>query len=264
MRLFYLPLLTVIGSLIGFAQNEVAVELSSCRSEYKTHDESEKPGFGVKLLITPSNGISLSETETLEHTLSLTDATGKKQQPSTARLVIIEEQQGKAYAEFTFKNRPTGAKVELDGSLKLTVAKDVQTHAPTQIPLITASSVVLRDATCQVIPAESNGAKGNREGDRIKRAEVTLKYPEHIEIVRIERQWAVDTDSELNDYTQKIQYKTTIENGTKSTTLSLVDVIETPSLQISTCAEKKDIELPVRFTLTLSEAIKLDIPATSH
>ena len=264
MRLFYLPFLSLLGSLVGFAQNEVAIELSSCRSEYKTHDESEKPGFGVKFLLTPTNGISLSETETLQHTLCLVDATGKKQTPSTARLVIRDEQQGKAFAEFTFKNRPSGARVELIGSLKLPIAKDLQTHTPVQIPLIQASALTLRDATCQIIPAETNGVKGNREGERIKRAEVTLKYPAHIEIVRIARQWFVDTDTDLSDYTQDIQYKTVVENNTKSTTLVLVDVVENPSLQISTCAEKQDIQIPVQFNLSLSEAVQIDVPATSQ
>lgn len=249
-----LPLLFLAGGCVSYAQGEVSVQLSSCRSEYRTHDASNKPGFGVKLELIPSAGVTIFESVSLTTSILLSDDTGSKAKPNSASII---EENGKKYAKLTFKNRPDGKQVKLEGSLKLPIAKNVTVHDNVKPDLLQPSSVQIGGVNFEILPAAGNAAGGNREGDRLKRAELQLRYPASVTITQIARQWGTEAES---SFAQEIDFSTTTseDNSTKTTTFVLVDTLPCPTLTISTCTEKLDVEVPVGFNITLSNAVEIN------
>lgn len=251
---------------MGLAQPEVSVQLASTRTEYRTHDETAKPGFAIKLELTPAPGVSLIETEKLLPQLTIIDALGKKHPASSARIYAAEDGSNKSYAEFTTVKRPSGAKVTIEGTLYLTVARDKKLHEPFSIDLLGGeNSVQMGEITFHLKPHEDNGAKGNRDRDRLHRAQIALRYPASVTIMQIARHWVVDdeeNDLHTSLFIQELDYKTTLsENKDEQTTnLVLVDALVNPTLQISTCTEKKELSLPLHFDVTLSEAVEITVP----
>lgn len=251
---------------LATAQPEVSVQLASTRTEYRTHDETAKPGFALKLELSPAPGISLVETEKLKPELTITDALGKKYKAASARIYASNDGSGKSYAEFTTTQRPSGAKIKIEGTLNLTVARDKKLHAPFSFELLGEErSVQVGDITFHLTPHADNAQKGNRDGERLHRAQVALRYPASVTIMQISRHWVVDDeehDLHTSLFIQELDYKTTLsENKEEQTTnLVLVDALPCPTLQISTCTEKKDISLPLHFDVTLSEAVEISLP----
>lgn len=248
-----LPLLFLAGGCVSYAQGEVSVQLSSCRSEYRTHDATNKPGFGVKLELIPSAGVTVFESVSLSTSIVLCDGSGNKTKPTTASII---EENGKTYAKLTFKNRPDGKQVKLEGSLKLPIAKHVTVHDNVKPDLLQASSVQIGGVNFEILPAAGNAANGNREGDRLKRAELQLRYPASVTITQIARQWGAESES---TFAQEIDFTTTTseDQSTKTTSFILVDALPCPTLTISTCTEKLDVEVPVGFNITLSDAVEI-------
>ncbi|MBE6419129.1 MAG: hypothetical protein E7031_03285 [Akkermansiaceae bacterium] len=250
-----IPIILLAGSSLGQTQPEVSVQLYSCRTEYRTHDETDKPGFGVKLELLPIAGVNISATETLSTTVTLSDESGKKHTPTTAAILTDA---GKTFAKFTFKNRPEGKRVKLEGEIKLDIAKNVTVHNNINPNLLQAHNLHIGEASFEIIPSSANAANSNREGDRLKRAELQLRYPASVTITQIARQWAADTDT---PFAQEIDFTTTIsdDQSTKTTTLVLLDVLPSPTLIITTCTEKSKIAVPVGFNITLSSAESINI-----
>lgn len=251
-----LPLL-IFGLCICHAeQPEVSVQLASARTEYRTHDDSATPGFNIKFELTPAPGINFCDTETLTPELTVTDANGTKHKAAIARLVTADS--GKAYASFSTKKRPTGHKLSVEGTLHIRIAKGLTKHAPAKIDLISPSELHLGNDPIKIVPAAANANASNREGERLRRAELSLQYRADLNIIQIARQWFPDADPEP-DFSQNVEFETTLseDQSTKTTTLILVDVLSSPSLQISTCAEEKSLQLPIKFDIGLSEAVNL-------
>ena len=248
-----LLIILMASGCISYAQGEVSVQLSSCRSEYRTHDATNKPGFGVKLELIPSAGVTVFESVSLSTSIVLCDGSGNKTKPTTASII---EENGKTYAKLTFKNRPDGKQVKLEGSLKLPIAKHVTVHDNVKPDLLQASSVQIGGVNFEILPAAGNAANGNREGDRLKRAELQLRYPASVTITQIARQWGAESES---TFAQEIDFTTTTseDQSTKTTSFILVDALPCPTLTISTCTEKLDVEVPVGFNITLSDAVEI-------
>ena len=248
-----LLIILMASGCVSYAQGEVSVQLSSCRSEYRTHDATNKPGFGVKLELIPSAGVTVFESVSLSTTIVLCDGSGNKTKPTTASII---EENGKTYAKLTFKNRPDGKQVKLEGSLKLPIAKHVTVHDNVKPDLLQASSVQIGGVNFEILPAAGNAANGNREGDRLKRAELQLRYPASVTITQIARQWGAESES---TFAQEIDFTTTTseDQSTKTTSFILVDALPCPTLTISTCTEKLDVEVPVGFNITLSDAVEI-------
>lgn len=244
--------LSTVGLLItaglSFAQTEVSVQLHSCRSEFRPHDSTDKPGFGVKFELTPAADVTMIETEHLGSTITLTDDKGSKYTPSTARLYTED---GKTYAKFTYKKRPSGSKIKLSGELDISLAKNVAKHSNIKADALAPTSVQINGSTFNITPAAANADKGNKEGERLRRAEISLQYPANITIMQIARQWGPES---ADAFVQEIDFSTTVsqDNTTKTTTFVLVDALPAPLLEISTCTETKGIKLPVNFDVTLS------------
>ena len=254
--------LLLIGAVLQAEEADVAVQLASCRSEFRTHDSTNKPGFAVRLQLTPAPGLSLCETETLEPKLTVTDTNGKKHKATTARLHREENGSNKADAVFTIPKRPSGSKVKVEGEMRLTIARDLVQHAPQSINLLEGGKIMLGNTEFTLTPAAANATKNNREGERLRHAEVTLRYPAQISIMQISRCWEQEPHAEgecSEHYTQEVDYttKSSEDGATKLTTIILADARPCPSLQISTCAEKKEITVPFHFEVTLSEAVEL-------
>lgn len=261
-----IPTTLFMCSALCPVQTDVSVEIASCRTVYRTHDATDNPGFSVKLKLTPAAGIHVTENETLPLDVHLIDSQRNKQKSHSGRLVRSEHD-GHLYAAYTFKKRPTGAEVKIEGNIAITIAKDVQQETPQAINLISASEFSLRNAPFKVIPAASNANKSNREGNRLKRAEITLSYPQNINLMSIARQWSSDlpSDSQQNaHFSQEVLYTTvTDEQGNKLTQFVLVDVLESPIIQFTTCSETNSTTLPVSFIITLSEASQIQSPTGS-
>lgn len=254
--------LLLTGAVLSAEETDVAVQLASFRSEFRTHNYTDKPGFAVKLELTPAPGLSLCGTENLEPKMTAIDANGKKLKATTARLKTDVGGSDKAYAVFTIPKRPNGKKVKLEGEMQLTVARDLVQHAPQSINLLEDGKMTLGTTEFTVTPAKTNAAKKNREGERLRHAEVTLSYPAQLSIMQISRCWEQEPgaeDAAADSYTQELDYSTTLskDGTTKTTTIELQDVRHCPMLQISTCAEKKNITVPFHFEVTLSEAVEL-------
>lgn len=248
-----LPIVLISCGCISFAQPEVSVQLCSCRTEYRPHDSTDKPGFGVKLELVSVAGVSIFETENLSSTVTLVDESGKKAKSSTAGVFT---EAGKTYVKLTFKKRPDGTKVKLEGSLKLSIAKNVTVHEHVTPDLLQPSSVQIGGITFNITPAAENANKSNREGERLKRAEIRLSYPASVTIMQIARKWGQDEDVA---FAQDIDFSTSVseDQTTKTTDIILVDALPSPSLQISTCTEKSDVDIPVGFDITLSGAVDI-------
>ena len=251
-----LPIILLVCGCISYAQQEVSVQLRSCRTEYRPHDSTDKPGFGVKLELIPAAGVSVFETENLTSTVTLHDESGNKIKTATAGIFCEAR---KTYAKLTFKKRPSGSKVKLVGELKLSIAKNVTVHDRVTPDLLQPSSVQIGGTTFNITPAADNNQKGNREGDRLKRAEISLSYPASVTIMQIARKWGQD---DTVSFAQDIDFTTTVSEdaSTKTTTIVLVDALPTPTLLISTCAEKSDINTQVAFDITLSGATEITTP----
>lgn len=254
--------LLLVGSVLHATEPEVAVQLSACRAEFRTHDSSNKPGFSVRLELTPAPGFSLCATETLEPKLTAVDANGKKHKATAARMLQVEGAEGKAYAIFSIPKRPSGKKVKVEGQLELQIAKDMVRHEAQNINLLEGSTINLGGTEFTLIPDKENAEKKNKEGERLRHAELKLRYPAQVSIMQISRCWEQEPHAEgesSEHYTQEVDYTTTCsEDGTtKVTTIILEDVRPCASLQISTCAEKKNITVPFRFEVTLSEAVEI-------
>lgn len=253
---FLLPLLIFGRCICQADQPEVSVQLASARTEYRTHDSSAAPGFNIKFELTPAPGISFCDTEALTPELTVTDANGSKHKAAIARLVTAGS--GKAYASFSTKNRPTGQKFSVEGTLHINIAKGLTKHVPTKVDLIHPSDLHLGNDIIKIVPAAENANEANREGERLRRAELSLQYQAGLNIIQIARQWFPDAAPEP-DFSQNVEYETTLseDKSTKTTTFILVDVLVSPSLQISTCTEAKSLQLPIKFEIGLSEAVNL-------
>lgn len=254
-----LPSLLLLTCTSYAVQQEVSVQLASARTEYRTHDASAVPGFNIKFELSPAPGISLCDTEDLPPEIVVTDAAGTRHKASEARLYT--EPNGKAYAVFSTSKRPTGNKLTVEGTLHINIAKELTRHAPVKVDLLQPSEITLGTAHVKVIPAAANSNAANKESNRLRRAEIELQYSNSLNIVRIARQWQPDV-APAPDFSQNVQFTTTInaESTTKTTTLFLVDVLTSPSLQISTCAEEKTLQIPIKFSIGLSEAVNLSPP----
>ncbi len=251
-----IPLLTIGLCICHADQPEVSVQLAAARTEYRTHDNSATPGFNIKFELIPAPGISFCDTEALSPELTVTDTNGTKHKAAIARLVT--ESTGKAYASFSTKKRPTGHKLTIEGTLHIHIAKDLTKHTPVKIDLISPSDLHIGNDIIKIIPAATNANAANREGERLRRAELSLQYPAKLNIIQIARQWFPDAGPEP-DFSQNVEFETTLneDQTTKTTTFILVDVLTSPSLQISTCSEEKSLQLPIKFDLGLSEAVNL-------
>ncbi|MDO4750561.1 MAG: hypothetical protein Q4A24_00520 [Akkermansia sp.] len=257
-----IAMLLLCGIMVNAAEPDLTVRLSSCRSEFRTHDSTDKPGLIVRLQLIPAAGISLCDTEKLNPNLTVTDASGKKHKATAARIYRTEDDTQQIFAEYTIAKRPTGAKLQADGTLELTTAKDLVLHEPISVNLLAASEFKLGETTFTVTPAEANANKNNMEGERLRRAEITITYPAATTIMQISRCWLSEPQEgaeSTESFTQELQFTTKLNDDAtkKSTTLIIVDALHTPSLQISTCAEKNKIKQAFHFELTLSEVVEI-------
>ena len=251
-----LPIFLAFPCICGANQPEVSVQLASARTEYRTHDDSSAAGFGLKFELTPAPGISFCETEDLSSELIVTDSIGTKHKAVTARLTTTEN--GQTFAIFTTKKRPTGSKFTIEGTLNLNIAIGLTKHAPVKIDLLQPNDIRLGNSTLKIIPVSANATPANRENDRLRRAEITIEYSSDINIIQIARQWLPDVMPEPN-FSQNVEFDTSVsaDGATKSTTLILVDVLTSPHLQFSTCAEQKFLQIPLNFSVGLSDAVKI-------
>lgn len=248
--------------LSSFAQPEVEVKLASCRTEYRTHDSTDKPGFGIKLSLTPGKDISFLDTEALEPSITLIDANGRKIKPTTASVYPTENGKGKATAKFTFKQRPSGSKIRLEGTLKLKIASHVTVKTSIPVNLLAHTRVQPNVFPIDFEPDAANSARGNKEGDRLKRAVVRFRYPACVKILKIARQWEADdfpTVDSAVDYAQDVYFTTSKDKDEKIqiVEIHLVDVKPTAILTMATCTEKKEIEIPLCFDISLSEVVEI-------
>lgn len=168
-------------------QAGVTVQLRSCRTEFRPHDSTSFPGFSCTLELVAPAGYYMCESASLTGTIRVKDAAGTTRLAERGAIVISPD--NRAFTTFTCATRPTGKRVELEGDLLVTIAKARTAHPHIAISMLENSEHRLGDTTVKIAPERANAAKTNREGGKLRCAELTMTCSPGSTIRRVERVW---------------------------------------------------------------------------
>ena len=129
------------AGLLHAAQDGVTVQLRSCRSEYRTHDNSIAPGLVCTLELIPPSGTFMCESASLTGVIRVKDAVGSTRIADRRSVEIRDD--NRAYTTFSISQRPTGSNIEIEGELLVTVAQSRTAHPVRAISLIENQSSLL-------------------------------------------------------------------------------------------------------------------------
>ena len=234
------------AGLIQAAQEGVTVQLRSCRTEYRTHDNSTAPGLVCTLELIPPSGTFMCESASLTGTIRVKDSTGTTRMADRRSVEIRDD--NRAYTTFSISQRPTGGKIEIQGDLLVTVAESRTAHPVTAISLIEKSELNIgKNENIRLIPAAVNNTSNNREGTKIRRAELELTSPRGITIRRVERVWRGINNEE---YTQPVELEQT---GKSTYEIELWDANPTEYLRIVTVKNPRREKVNFRLNVSLGE-----------
>lgn len=228
------------------APQGVSVELRSCRTEYRTHNSSTAPGLICTLELVPPPGMQMCESASLTGVIRVKDARGS---------VFIADRRGveigsdnRALTTFTLRRRPSGNRIELQGALLVTVAAERTAHEPVPVSMTEPAELKLSDSlTIKTTPSSLNGSTRNREGGKIRRAELELSAPRGITIRRIERVWH-GINGEM--YTQPVEL---VPTGSTTYQIELWDTNPSEHLRIVTVRNPRREHVDFRMQVTLSD-----------
>lgn len=239
-----LAVLTCCGASVVAAPAGVSVELRSCRTEYRTHDSSTSPGLCCTLELVPPEGMQMCESAVLSGVIRVKDARGSI---SLADLRGVEiDSNNRALTSFSLRRRPSGNKIELQGELVVTVATERTAHATLSVDMLVAGELKLSDTVAvRTTPSRLNSSTRNREGGKIRRAELGLSCPEGLTIRRVERVWYGIRGEE---YTQPVELESTGRNAYR---IELWDANLTEHLRIVTVRNPRRERVSFRMQVTL-------------
>lgn len=230
-------------------QASVSVKLRSCRTEYRTHDSATAPGFSCTLELLPPPGFHMCESTSLTGTIRVKDATGTVRLADRGAIIITPD--NRALTTFTCSTRPTGAKVEIEGDLLVTVAKTRTAHSPVAMSMVGLSVHRLGEATIKVQPAPGNAAWANREGAKMRCANITMTCSAGTTIRRVERVWK-GLNGEL--FTQPVEI-TPI--GGNAYTMQMWDSNPTEFVRVVTVKAPQREKVRFRLNVSLGEVTPL-------
>lgn len=244
LKLISALLVTCSAGLAVAAPQGVSVELRRCRTQYRTHNSSTTPGLTCTLELIPPPGMQMCESAQLTGVIRVKDARGAVSLAERRGIVIDND--NRAFTTFTLNRRPGGDKIELQGELVVTVATERTAHAPVQVDLTAPAELKLSDTiTIKIAPAAGNAASRNREGGKIRRAELSLTSPSGVIIRRVERVW-YGINGEV--HTQPVELTPT---GSYSHRIELWDADPTEHLRIVTVRNPKREHVNFRMQVGL-------------
>lgn len=223
--------------------DDVAVQLRSCRTEYRTHNASTDPGLSCTLELIPPKGKHLCESMELAGIIRVKDASGMSRLAERRAIVITP--QNRALSTFTLPQRPTGSAIEVQGELVVTVAEERTAHEPIAVNLQQKAELTLGADKIRIEPAARNSARANREGDKIRCAELKITSLGSNTIRRIERVWKADNGEQ---YTQPIEQD---DMGNKMFKILLWDAHPTEQLRFVTVKNPRREQVKFRFQVEL-------------
>ncbi len=232
--------------LLQAAQDGVTVQLRSCRSEYRTHNNSTAPGLVCTLELIPPSGTFMCESASLTGTIRVKDATGATRLADRRSVEIRDD--NRAYTTFSVSQRPTGSDIEIQGELLVTVAQSRTAHPVSPVSLIEKSEFNIgKDENIRLTPAPANNSARNREGTKIRRAELELTSPQGITIRRVERVWRGMNSEE---YSQPVELNQT---GKSTYEIELWDANPSEYLRIVTVRKPRREKVNFRLNVSLGE-----------
>ena len=234
------------AGLIQAAQDGVAVQLRSCRTEYRTHNNSTAPGLVCTLELIPPSGTYMCESASLTGTIRVKDSTGTTRMADRRSVEIRDN--NRAYTTFSISQRPTGGTIEIQGELLVTVAQSRTAHPVTAISLIEKTELNIgKDENIRLTPAPMNNTSRNREGTKIRRAELELVSPPGITIRRVERVWRGINNEE---FSQPVELNPT---GKSTYEIELWDANPSEYLRIVTVKKPRREKVNFRLNVSLGE-----------
>ena len=249
LRVFSLCLFLGASFVCEAQQSPVTVQLRSCRTEYRTHNSATAPGFSCTLELLPPPGFSMCESTLLTGTIRIKDATGAIRLADRGPIVITPD--NRALTTFTCSTRPTGSKVEIEGELLVTVAKERTAHPPVPMSMVGLSVHRMGDSTIKVQPAPGNASWSNREGTKMRCANMKMTCSSGSTIRRVERVWK-GINGEL--YTQPVEI-TPIGGNTFS--MQMWDTNPTEFVRVVTIKAPQREKVRFRLDVSLGEVMPL-------
>ncbi len=244
-----LCLLLCLSCLCEARQEGVTVKLRSCRTEYRTHNSSTTPGFSCTLELVPPPGYKMCESTSLAGIIRVKDAAGSTRLAERGAIIITPDE--RALTTFTCSVRPTGSKIELEGDLLVTVAKERTAHAPVALNMLGNSEHQLGSSLIKVQPSSANAARNNREGAKLRCAELKLSCSSGATIRRVERVWQGMDGPQL---TQPVDIETI---GNNSFVMQMWDVNPTEFVRIVTVKAPQREKVHFRLSVKLGEVTHL-------
>lgn len=228
-------------------QQGVTVQVRSCRTEYRTHDRANAPGFVCTLELLPPAGFYMCESAQLTGEIRIKDANGTRLAELGAVTVSAVN---RAYTTFSLPRRPSGNKLEISGNLQATVAKERQVYAPISVSALEANAYQLADSILHIRPARSNSAASNREGTKLRCADFILQGEPVVNLRRVERVWQSMTGTEL---TQPVELENVGDVSDGVFRIRLWDANPTEHLRIVTIKSPRREKVDFCFNVQLGQ-----------
>lgn len=234
------------AGLLQAAQDRVTVQLRSCRTEYRTHNNSTAPGLVCTLELIPPSGTFMCESASLTGTIRVKDTAGTTRIADKRSIEICND--NRAYTTFSISQRPTGSNIEIQGELLVTVAQSRTSHPVAAVSLVEKSRLsISKDENILLTPAPANNSSRNREGTKIRRGELELTSPQGITIRRVERVWRGMNNEE---FSQPVELNQT---GKSTYEIELWDANPSEYLRIVTVRKPRREKVNFRLNVSLGE-----------
>lgn len=210
----------------------------------------------LTLAFTPPGGWVIREQSEPDIQLKGTDAAGNSISCKASALTICKSQPGSAQTEVAPVPHPKGDRLHLQGKIRLTLAADITLQPRHRLSLTEPSEFSLGGIPFKATPAAANSAKSNQEKGQLQTAEVTLSYPDSVHILHICRIWE---DADIEDSPAHRQELTGTrqqgKNGQSQLHLSLWDTQAQETIEIVTCGQIKQVDLPIDLHMNLGGQI---------
>lgn len=149
--------------------------------------------------------------------------------------------------------------LDVDETLHVQLAEHSHTRTLGEVSLVAPAAYAVGGVEFVCVPEEGNDAADNRESDgSLRCARLTLIYPDHVNILRVGRVWPGGVDEETKTewppYAQDLDIKdTAAAEGLKRTVVELWHAEPAVLLEVTTCASRSMVDVPLRFRAMLGD-----------
>ncbi|MCH5284743.1 MAG: hypothetical protein J1E42_03995 [Akkermansiaceae bacterium] len=163
-----------------------------------------------------------------------------------------------AYFSFLLRGKKI-AWLDVDETLQVQLAEQQRPLMLGRVSMLEAADYAAGGVVFRCEPDAGNAAEENREKDgTLRRAGLTLVYPEGVNILRVCRVWKggrhEETNAELPPFTLELDVApATVADGAKRSHVELWDVAPYEELEVTTCASIKEVEAPLRCRVMLGD-----------